>query len=187
MPGNPFTAALDAPAPAPATERQLSFLRKLMVDKAELLGKTEDEVAEELDRGIGGLSKTYASQMIDRTIAMIAELGANGGAKATILTDHTAPELEDGFYELPDGRLVKIIHAVHGSGRQYGKVLNTATGGFDLLRGAVKLVRDGGTALTLDRAKELGHLYGMCIRCGATLTDETSIANGIGPICAQRF
>jgi hypothetical protein len=36
-------------------------------------------------------------------------------------------------------------------------------------------------------AKTLGSLYGFCVRCGATLTDDASIKAGIGPICAKRF
>ena len=96
-------------------------------------------------------------------------------------------ELEDGFYELTDGRILKIVHAVHGSGNQYGKVLDTETGKFDYISGGARLVRETGTKLTLERARELGHLYGMCIRCGATLTDEDSIAAGIGPVCATKF
>lgn len=32
-----------------------------------------------------------------------------------------------------------------------------------------------------------GSLYGICCVCGRTLTDESSIAAGIGPICSQKF
>lgn len=32
-----------------------------------------------------------------------------------------------------------------------------------------------------------GHLVGRCGRCNRVLEDETSIANGIGPICAEMF
>lgn len=32
-----------------------------------------------------------------------------------------------------------------------------------------------------------GKEWGVCCICNRTLTDETSIANGIGPICAERF
>lgn len=187
MPGNPFTDTLDAPAPALATERQLSFLRDLMLEKAQIKGMDMGAAEKSVDAWLPSLSKTYASTQIGEIKQWLADHRAAVDAVRSIPGGPTAPELEDGFYVLPDQRIVKIVHAVHGSGRQYGKTLNTETGNFELLRGAVALVRKGGTALTLDRAKELGHLYGMCIRCGATLTDETSIANGIGPICAQRF
>lgn len=32
--------------------------------------------------------------------------------------------------------------------------------------------------MTLEQAKQYGHLYGVCVRCSATLTDEESIAAG---------
>jgi hypothetical protein len=34
--------------------------------------------------------------------------------------------------------------------------------------------------------KEIGMLTGCCCICGRTLTDDYSIANGIGPICAGK-
>lgn len=43
------------------------------------------------------------------------------------------------------------------------------------------------TLLSLAEAKQFGLLYGTCIRCGRTLTDEGSIAEGIGPVCATKF
>lgn len=39
--------------------------------------------------------------------------------------------------------------------------------------------------LTAEKAKALGALYGVCVFCSATLTDEPSIAAGYGPICAS--
>lgn len=39
----------------------------------------------------------------------------------------------------------------------------------------------------LEQAKEFGALYGTCVVCGRTLTNEDSIAAGIGPVCAERF
>ena len=57
---------------------------------------------------------------------------------------------------------------------------------FVYARGMVyKLSED--TRMTLAEAKEWGVLYNTCCVCGATLTDATSVENGIGPICAKRF
>lgn len=41
--------------------------------------------------------------------------------------------------------------------------------------------------MTLEDAKAFGALYGTCCNCGRTLTNEESIAAGIGPICAGKF
>lgn len=40
--------------------------------------------------------------------------------------------------------------------------------------------------MTLEEAKALGALYGTCIVCGRTLSDEKSVAAGIGPTCAKK-
>lgn len=42
------------------------------------------------------------------------------------------------------------------------------------------------TLMTLDEAKRFGALYGTCCACGRTLTDEESIAAGVGPVCARK-
>lgn len=55
-----------------------------------------------------------------------------------------------------------------------GKSMNTA-------------IATHGVLLTLDEAKTFGRMYGFCMRCGRTLTDEGSIAAGIGPICAGKW
>lgn len=43
------------------------------------------------------------------------------------------------------------------------------------------------TKMTLEQAKQYGKMYGMCMLCGRTLTDEESVAMGIGPICAGKM
>ena len=40
--------------------------------------------------------------------------------------------------------------------------------------------------LTLAQAVELGAQHGLCVVCGAELTDPTSIERGIGPVCAKK-
>ncbi|UYL88152.1 hypothetical protein SEA_EVAA_40 [Gordonia phage Evaa] len=93
----------------------------------------------------------------------------------------------EGFWVV-EGEIVKVQIAVHGSGRPYGKRLDTETGKFVYGKGLLGPIRRGeAERLTLDRAKALGHLYGRCVCCGATLTNEESIEAGIGPICASKF
>lgn len=109
---------------------------------------------------------------------------------------------QDGIYRTPDGEIYKVQVAVHRSGRLYAKRLvklevprqlrnKTLTHEFVYEEGALaKLTPE--MRLTLEQAKELGRsadspLYGTCCRCGAVLTDETSIAQGIGPDCGKKF
>ncbi len=48
-------------------------------------------------------------------------------------------------------------------------------------------LKTSGQELTLELAKEYGKLYGQCMICGRTLTNEDSIEAGIGPICAGKL
>lgn len=98
--------------------------------------------------------------------------------------------ITDGMYR-KDGIIYKVQAAVHGSGNLYAKQLvkddySRSGWRFEYVAGAVRklLLAD---KMTLEQAKEFGALYGTCCVCGRTLTDETSIEMGIGPICAGRF
>lgn len=98
--------------------------------------------------------------------------------------------VEPGMYSLPDGTIVKVQNAVHGSGRPYAKRLvvtpGETKGTFVYEAGLLRAVSPE-MRLTADAASAFGHLYGMCCVCAATLTDERSIAAGIGPVCAGRL
>lgn len=179
----------------PITERQLDFLCALKGDLLKIEGYNGDTVqvmdAFELEARSWG--RAQASEEIDKLKTAIAHARTQKFAPAHAGTHKFGPgapapqEDIDGFWELPDGRIVKVQMAVHGSGNPYGKLLDTDTGRFDYVQGILAEVRKTGTRLPLDRAKALGKLYGRCICCGRTLTDEYSIENGIGPICAQKF
>ncbi|QXO13701.1 hypothetical protein SEA_DUMPTRUCK_46 [Gordonia phage DumpTruck] len=41
--------------------------------------------------------------------------------------------------------------------------------------------------LGIEDAAQFGDLYGICMRCGAFLTNEESIARGMGPVCAGKW
>jgi hypothetical protein len=74
------------------------------------------------------------------------------------------------------------------TGRAYAKVLEVAPDkasgwGFTYVPGGLRNLHEG-TRLSLEEAKEFGALYGTCCVCGRTLTNEESIAAGIGPVCA---
>ena len=105
-----------------------------------------------------------------------------------------------------DGRIFKVQRAVNGSGNLYAKELLTEAVGhcggceacdgedlcltydarFEYAAGAMRLL-SAETAMSLEQAKTYGALYGTCCACGRTLTDEASIAAGIGPVCAEKF
>lgn len=167
---------------APITPRQYDYLRSLLTRKAQLQQIDADEAAKKIDAYLAPLTKAKATRAIDAAKTAVHTLEAQARATA----GEPADDLE-GFWELPDGTIAKVQMAVHGSGHLYAKRLDHDTGSFTYVSGLIREVRDTGTKLTLDRAKELGRLYGVCIRCGATLTDENSIEAGIGPICAAKW
>lgn len=114
------------------------------------------------------------------------------------VTTVAAPEpvTEDGMYRTPEGVIYKVQVAHHGSGNLDAKRLTFIEGWefethgkrkatFEFERGAIRKL-DSSMKMSLEQAKEFGHLYGMCCRCGAILTDETSISEGIGPVCRNK-
>lgn len=104
-----------------------------------------------------------------------------------------APEakriVEDGMYQTPDGTILKVQIAHHGSGNLYAKQLfinpETKKATFRYAAGALRELTPE-MRMTLEQAKAFGRLYGVCCKCGAILTDEQSIADGIGPICGSK-
>lgn len=112
---------------------------------------------------------------------------------------------QDGFYYLErEGErptIYKVQIAKQGSGNLYAKRLIPAMDMHDddctieVLAGRpcghkAEWVYEGRAPLSLPlqrldlaKAQKFGSLYGVCMRCGADLTDEKSIERGIGPIC----
>lgn len=129
-------------------------------------------------------TKAGASALIDWLTACPKAAAASTAAVSTTLTD--------GIYITEDGSTVKVQEARNGSGRLYAKLMDRDTGKFEYVGGLVGKVaaqfqHGAARRLTLELAKEYGALYGRCIECGRDLTDEDSIARGVGPICAQKF
>lgn len=97
---------------------------------------------------------------------------------------------QDGWYRLGE-EIFKVQKAVHGSGNLYAKRLVRERSGegqlvWEYAPGMIRQLTND-QRLTLEEAKDLGKLYGACVICSRTLTDEESIEAGIGPVCARRF
>lgn len=158
----------------PATEKQLAFLRKLADErKGNIQANTVISLLEQ-----GNVpDKRHTSNLIDLLLQI----------KPTATSAQAV--LEAGMYR-KDDVIYKVQKAVHGSGNLYAKrlVLDLDSEGFtfEYAPGVVRnLTADD--RMTLEEAKSFGALYGTCVVCGRTLTNETSIAEGIGPICANRI
>jgi hypothetical protein len=109
----------------------------------------------------------------------------------------TSPELEAGIYRKADGTIFKVQKAIHGSGMMTAKVLSIAIvkddDGRDVPKGqftykglASRFV-NASEMMSREDAQDYGRIYGFCVRCGATLTDEDSIRAGLGKVCITKF
>lgn len=172
---------LKAAPPRPMSDKQEGYLRSLMAKKAPT-ADVENMVAV---INAAPEPRKVASEMIDDL------------RNAPTVQVPDAKELEDGIYRL-DGTIYKVYVTVHGANQKAAKELVPVEGWtFEThgkkratfeYRGKAPLRKlTSAHRLTLEQAQEFGQIYGMCCCCGATLTDETSIANGIGPVCAKRF
>jgi hypothetical protein len=100
-----------------------------------------------------------------------------------------SPKVTEGMYRKSDGVIFKVQRAVNGSGNLYAKELVNDYGDhwtFRYAKGAINTLTLE-DKMTVEQAREFGALYGTCMICGRTLTDEVSIAHGIGPICEGRM
>lgn len=155
----------------PPTEKQVEFIKKIL---------TEREVPQRmLDVKVENLDRKAASRYIDDLLGLPKKPVAQ---ERRGFKDSGESGVTEGMY-LVDGIVYKVQIAVHGSGRLYAKVLRGNS--FHYAPGMVYRLKPE-QKMTLAQAKEFGSLYGTCCVCGRTLTDEVSIANGIGPICGNR-
>lgn len=157
-------------AHAPASEKQIAFISKLVNDKDINSSASAQEIASQLNTNPDIITKAMASAFID-----ILKPLPYKNAKAK--TQAPAP----GYYTL-DNKVYKVVKSPN-TGNSYAKVL-TDNNGWEYAAGFATKVS---IPLTLEKAKELGHIYGMCMICGRTLTDETSISQGVGPVCAGKL
>ena len=143
------------------------------------------------------ITKRQASSMIDAMKAAPKKAKESAAPKVV---------LEDGMYRL-NGVIFKVYHTVHGANQQVAKKLVVTREGTPLaepftndrgdyvyweIEPEAEFVYQGKNGLkgllpehklTLEAAKEFGHVYGVCGRCSRTLTREESIERGIGPVC----
>lgn len=114
------------------------------------------------------------------------------------------PVTKDGIYRNPrTGDIFKVYHTVHGANQLVAKRLNllpetqwyTKTVRGKEVTVKAEFVYEGKAGLrdltadmqmTLEEGKKYGAIYGVCVRCCATLTAEVSIECAMGPICAGK-
>lgn len=142
----------------PVTTKQASFIQSLLSERV-----WEEEV------NVASLSSAEASSLISNLLKAPRKSGQ---------------VLDIGMYQTPDREIYRV-QASRETGRLYAKHL-TLDNGFVYEAGAIAKLK-AEDRMTLEAAKAYGVLTGQCCVCGAFLTDENSVAEGIGPVCRRRF
>jgi hypothetical protein len=157
----------------PASEKQLSFI----VNLAEQREWSQDAFeAGTINAVLAG--REVGIKPASHAISFLLEQPKKASVKA-------AEEIAvEGIYFF-GGEYFKVQRAVHGSGRLYSKKFDRSTETWNRGGSLGKLTSE--FLLTQEQAKAFGDLYGQCIRCGKTLTDEESIEKGVGPICFSKM
>lgn len=158
-----------------ATDRQVTFLGTLLSERVyptgSFLSVSDALLAGTLDKGAAS-----------RAISALMSLPK--APRAAAPRPVVAADLSEGMYRTADGSVYRVKRS-RDSGRLYAKSLDLLTGEFAYAAGAVYRLT-AADRMTLSQAKFLGCEMGICIVCGATLTDPVSVAAGIGPICGGR-
>lgn len=153
----------------PATEKQINFLIKLLAEKIEDPAKALDAIKWVEEHK---MSKATASAKISEYMAMPSVRKAFS----------STPELDEGMYKVGE-EIFKVYRTQAG----HIATKQLTEDGFEYTGRKPLASIKAEHRMTLDEAKEYGKVTGTCCNCGRMLTNEESIAAGIGPICASKF
>lgn len=171
-----------SPSPLPlASDKQLAYIISL-ASQRDLAASSQAALIQHTvslaTTNPAKVTKAAASTIIDKMVHLpyLNTKTAQSPAKKV--------GLEPGYYLMNDS-FFKVVRSPQ-SGNLYAK--QYIDGVWEYASGAVyQLKKADAQQLTLEDAKKFGSIYGTCIVCGRTLTDEGSIAAGIGPVCAAKF
>lgn len=122
-----------------------------------------------------GLSVGAASTAID---ILLERLRLNAAA--------ARPAATPGYY-VADGEVLTVVKTRDGE-RTYAKrlVMHGGRARWVYEKGLGAMLA-ASVPLTAEEAARLGHLHGVCVICGAALTDPGSVERGIGPVCITKL
>lgn len=187
-----------------ATDKQVAFIKSLQEQRVILdLTDVQSMSADETERLATEQPEAYAAGIAvniardlwraesftkEAASKVIDVLKAAPYPSRAAKPSETPSEAAEGMHRV-DGVVYKVQRSPE-SGRLYAKKLAPQDTllkewKFEYAKGAMRLL-SADTQMTLEEAKEWGVLYGTCAVCGRTLTNEESIAAGIGPICSGK-
>ena len=150
------------------TPRQLQLIRSLAAER------NTDGIPESL---LSPMTSGQASEAID----MLFKLPKKSAPTPDVPAGRYAVEM--------DGKL-RFYVVDHGKGRWAGRVFISRQSSDELLRITRTEQAKALEAISVDPSASLvlyGRELGICGVCGRALTDESSRAAGIGPVCAARI
>ncbi len=147
----------------PASDKQVAFITTLIAERV-----FEGAVS------FASLTSVEASSLITELLNSPRKAGAAAAERVS----------EEGMYRNAEGDIFRVQRSKE-SGNLYAKRLDPIAGGFEYVQGAIRLIKPS-DRMSLDEAKAFGVAYGICCVCGAFLTNEVSVAEGIGPVCGGR-
>jgi hypothetical protein len=127
---------------------------------------------------------------VDAEPSRAAEIAEARAFVAAMRADEVSRSIDPGFYVGP-GDTIWHVKRSRGGGI-YALRHSDETGEWDYVRGAMPALvadRAAGRLRSLDvaTAGRIGQRTGRCLVCSRLLTDEDSVAAGIGPVCAKRL
>ena len=166
--------------PELASEKQLRLAQQLHRERkrpeAMYLGWTDREVEEKINKFSKGEASGFISVMLQQD--------KRPDVRQTVVAD-TPP----GIYWNPKTQQVFKVYMTRSLYKAMKTFLQAEDGTWSwVYLGRIDRHFDVDTMelMPIEEAKKFGQVNGYCIRCGALLTDEGSIAEGIGPICAEK-
>jgi hypothetical protein len=175
----------------PATDAQLRFLTSLINESLSLLPKTTKFQAMTADAQtlmtemVRSALDTLDEKNIGQASALIdAYKESNNRFRADIpAVTPAGAALEPGVYRDVNERIIRVY-----VGRQSGRMLaaEITADGPEYLGAASRFVT-ADQRLSVDEAARYGSQFGYCCVCGAELSDPTSVAAGIGPVCSGKY
>lgn len=158
---------------SPATEKQITFLIKLLAEKIEDPAKALDAIKWVNEHR---MSKATASAKISEYMAMPKVREAFS----------STPELDEGMYRV-DEDIFKVYFTRGDAERAPQLVTKQLIEGHFEYTGKKPLsFITAEHRMSLDEAKAYGKVTGTCCVCSRKLTRESSIQAGIGPVCAGK-
>jgi hypothetical protein len=159
----------------PATDRQLAFLNTLRIERGYVAIHAEDWAQ---------VDKRDASRLIDAMKALPR------AATATAVRANVLDGIPFSKYAITEDGVLTFWEVKSYKGTAYLRLLVGAPGEFN----RVKVGYDRATRVAtvikgdvLAAAQAFATHYVCCAVCGADLSDETSVALGLGPVCRRRF